>query len=335
MESLTVKGGALLFCNDTYQYMKDKLLPKSQFPMIVGLTALLIAGCAAGFSVYGLMILFGGSISLAIVFGALEWGKLIATTYLYRYWTRVGTLLKSYMTLAIVVLMLVTSLGIFGFLGSSYKKSSLEYTITQNRIQMVESQKEYHLTTIANATERINVLNEIRKTQEDRISSAQTNSFLTRNPIQLQQLQQQTAESINQANIEIGDRNKEIKTERESIQKLDEQIGEMRMGSNEKKDIQTLQYVADQIGWELDKVAFWFMIAIIFVFDPLAVALILAYNVAVFKKEQLDEINPQLEPPKSIVHPAFDEPHPNIELGDGESIPEIITDAERNKFPKY
>ena len=259
--------------------------------MIVGLTALIIAGCAAGFSVYGLMILFGGSTALAIVFGALEWGKLVATTYLYRYWKKMGMLLKSYMVSAVVVLMLVTSLGIFGFLGSSYKKSALEYTMVQSRIQMVEEQKTYHLTTISNATDRINVLNDVRKTQEDRLSAAQTNTFLTRNPIQLQQLQQQTTEAINQANDEIKERNDEIRTERESIQALDEQIGEMKLGSNEKKDIQTLQYVAEQLNKDLDEVAFWFMMAIIFVFDPLAVALILAYNVAVFRRETLDDIN--------------------------------------------
>jgi len=297
--------------------MKDKLFSKSHFPLIVGITALLIAGCAAGFSVYGLMILFGGSVSLAIVFGALEWGKLVATTYLYRYWKKMGSLLKSYMVFAVAVLMLVTSLGIFGFLGSSYKKSALEYSMTQNRIQMVEEQKTYHLTTISNATERINVLNDVRKTQEDRLSSAQTNTFLTRNPIQLQQLQQQTTEAISQANTEIRERNDEIRTERESIQKLDEQIGEMKLGSNEKKDIQTLQYVAEQLNRDLDEVAFWFMMAIIFVFDPLAVALILAYNVAVFKRETLDEINPQPEPPGSIYHPALEEPRPDIELTDG------------------
>lgn len=285
-----------------YKNMKDKLLPKSQFPIIVGLTALLIAGCAAGFSVYGLMILFGGSITLAIVFGSLEWGKLIATTYLYRYWKKMGSLLKVYMTTAVAVLMLVTSLGIFGFLGSSYKKSSLEYTLSQNRMQMLEDQKNYHFETISNAVERIQVLNEVRKTQEDRLSAAQTNTFLTRNPIQLQQLQQQTTESINQANTEIKEKNTAIKTEREAIQQLDAQIGEIKIGSTEKKDIQTLQYVADQVGWKLDKVAFWFMLAIIFVFDPLAVALILAYNVAVFKQEQLIDVNP--EPPTDIENAA-------------------------------
>jgi hypothetical protein len=276
--------------------MKDKLIPKTHFPMIVGLTALLIALCAAGFSVYGIATLFAGFFAyVAFMAGTLEFGKLVATTYLYRYWKQAGALLKTYLIVAIIILMAITSLGIFGFLSSAYQKSSLEYGLAQNKIQMVESQKSYHFETITNATARISILNEIRKTQEERLSSAQTNSFLTRSPIQLQQLQAQTTEAINAANTEIKEKNAEIRTERESIQKLEEQIAELKIGNTEKKDIQTLKYVADQLDWELDKVAFWFMIAIIFVFDPLAIALILAYNVAIFKKEEELEINSKKE----------------------------------------
>jgi hypothetical protein len=79
---------------------------------------------------------------------------------------------------------------------------------------------------------------------------------------------------------------------------LDEQIAQLKIGSADKKDIQTLKYVAEQLGWELDRVAFWFMIAIIFVFDPLAIALILAYNVAVYQKlsSTLIESHPTPDP---------------------------------------
>lgn len=269
--------------------MKDKLIPKSNFHIIVGITALMIALCAAAFSVYGISTLFAGAaISVAVMAGTLEIGKLIATTFIYRYWTKIGLLLKTYLTSAVVILMLITSLGIFGFLSSAYQKSSLEYDLTQSRIVMVEDQKAYHYDAITNAVSRVSILNEVRKTQENRLSSAQTNVFLTRNPIQLQQLQAQTTEAIETANTEIRGKNEEIKTERLEIQKLDEQIAALKIGSAEKKDIQTLKYVADQLKWELDDVAFWFMLAIIFVFDPLAIALILAYNVMVFKKESIE-----------------------------------------------
>ena len=106
--------------------MKDKLLPKSHFPLIVGLTAMVIAVCAAGFSVYGIAMLFSGAIlSVAVMAATLEIGKIVATTYLYRYWNEMGKALKSYLTLSVITLMVITSLGIFGFLSSAYQKSSL------------------------------------------------------------------------------------------------------------------------------------------------------------------------------------------------------------------
>jgi flagellar motility protein MotE (MotC chaperone) len=297
--------------------MKDKLLPNTHFPLIVGLTALLIAFCAVGFSVYGIATLFAGALLyVAFMAGALEIGKFVAAVYIYRYWNKLGFLLKSYLVSAVAVLMIITSLGIFGFLSSAYQASSLEFSLTQNRIQMTEDQKSYHFESITNATARIAILNDVRLTQEKRLSDAQTDSFLTRNPIQLQQLQAQTAESISTANAEIREKTEEIRAERIKIQELDEQVAALKIGSMQKKDIQTFQYVADQLGWELDKVAFWFMIAIIFVFDPLAIALILAYNVAVFRREKLGEINP---------------------LATSQEIPtvkEIITDAERSQLPK-
>ena len=249
---------------------------------------MLIALCAAAFSVWGISLLFSGAmISVAIMASSLEFGKIISTVYLYRYWSKMGAMLKLYLIGAVAVLMIITSLGIFGFLSAAFKKSSLEYDLSQSKIQMVENQRISHFDSITNAMTRITVLNGVRLTQEQRLTDAQTNSFLTRNPLQLQQLQAQTGEAISTANAEIKEKNSDIRVEREAIQNLDNQISTLKLGAADKKDIQTLKYVADQLGWKLDKVAFWFMIAIIFVFDPLAIAMILAYNVAVFHREEL------------------------------------------------
>lgn len=283
--------------------MKDKLIPKTHFPLLVGLTALSIALCAAGFSVYGISLLFAGAtISVAVMASTLEIGKLVASTYLYRYWKETNSALKSYLISAIAVLMIITSLGIFGFLSAAYKKSSLQHNLTQNQIQSVESQKNYHFETITNANARISVLNQVRTVQEARLNEAQTNAFISRNVIQLSQLQAQTADMIKQANDEIKEKNAVIESERQIIQNLDKQVAELKINAAGKKDIQTLQYVADQLNWKLDDVAFWFIIAIIFVFDPLAISLILAYNVIVFKKETIDSDNTTKEiEPKQLL----------------------------------
>jgi len=262
--------------------------------MIVGLTALAIAICAAGFSVYGIATLFAGAaVSVAVMAGTLEFGKLVVTTYLYRYWNKIGFGFKTYLTLSVLILMVITSLGIFGFLSSAYQASSLAYNLNQSKIQQIETQKSFHNDTITAANSRIAILNQIRNGQEARLSEAQTNAFISRNPIQLAQLQNQTGEMIKQANEEIKEKNQLIETERKALQNIDQQTTELKIAASGKKDIQTLKYVADQLGWELDRVAFWFMLAIIFVFDPLAIALILAYNVAIFRRESLEVLKPE------------------------------------------
>lgn len=104
--------------------MKDKLISKSKFPLILGSTALLIALCAAAFSVYGISTLFAGAaISSMIMATSLEIGKIISTTFLYRYWHKCKFALKSYLMASIFILMIITSGGIFGYLSSAYQKS--------------------------------------------------------------------------------------------------------------------------------------------------------------------------------------------------------------------
>jgi hypothetical protein len=174
-----------------YKDMKDKLITKKHFPMFLGSTALLIALCAAFFSVYGIGSLFAGAaISAMIMAGSLEIGKLVATTFLYRYWQKTVGLVKFYLTMAVIALMLITSVGIFGFLSAAYQKSSLEFKLNQERIVSIEQSKGFYTNQIQLSENRIKMLNQTRNVQEARLSEALTNTFLARNPIQLQQIQQ-------------------------------------------------------------------------------------------------------------------------------------------------
>src|SRR6267154_3390675 len=136
--------------------MKDKLLPKSKFPWILGGSALFIALCAAFFSVYGIATLFAGaSISVMIMASSLEVGKLVGTTFLYRYWSKCQTFLKFYLIVSILVLMVITSLGIFGYLTAAYQKSSLQFGITQEKITSTEGQKTFYKDKMDAAKKRI------------------------------------------------------------------------------------------------------------------------------------------------------------------------------------
>ena len=91
------------------------------FTLMLALSALLVAGCAAYFSVLGIATLFSGHFwSVVIMAGSLELGKLVSTSFLYRYWKKTVWFLKIYMIVAVLVLMGITSLGIYGYLSSGY-----------------------------------------------------------------------------------------------------------------------------------------------------------------------------------------------------------------------
>lgn len=310
--------------------MKDKLFSKTKFPLILGLTALFIALCAACFSVYGIATLFAGaSISVMIMASSLEIGKLVATTFLYRYWNKCQRFLKTYLIGSVLVLMLITSLGIFGYLSAAYQKSSIEFGVTQEKIKNVESQKSFCQDKITASKKRIDDLAKLRSSQEARMSEVLTNEFLSRNPIQLKQLQQQTVDLIAQTDKDMKEQNDGIQTSIEDIRKIDDQVNQLKLGAAEKKDVQTFKFVADAIGVPLDTVARWFIVSIIFVFDPLAICLILAYNVAVFRREDervYDKPEPQPVEKKSLLldaEPPSVEPAPEPTKEETPTLPPV------------
>ena len=98
------------------------------FPTLVGLSALLIAGSAAFFSVFGLSKLFAGAQTAVIIMdGSLEFGKLVGASFLYRYWDKITSLHKFYMTTAVGILIVITSAGIFGFLSNAYQGATVTF----------------------------------------------------------------------------------------------------------------------------------------------------------------------------------------------------------------
>jgi len=292
--------------------MKDKLIPKSKFPLVLGLSALFIALCAAFFSVYGITTLFAGaSISVMIMASSLEIGKLVGTTFLYRYWKKCSGFLKTYLFLAIFVLMIITSSGIFGYLSAAFQKSSIEFGVSQQKITSLEDQKKYFSDKIDASKKRIVDLTSLRESQENRMSQVLTNDYISRNPVQLRQLQQQNVDLINDTDANIKSENSKIQDSIDGIAKLDSQINDMKMESAGKKDVQTFKFVADALKLPLDTVVRWFILLIIGVFDPLAVCLILAYNVAVYKKEDEDVFDiPEPTVPKIETKPEVTLPSP-------------------------
>lgn len=315
-----------------------------KFTWILGFSALFVALCAAFFSVYGIATLFAGaSFSAMIMASSLEIGKLVGTTFLYRYWERCNRFLKGYLMTAILTLMVITSMGIFGFLSAAYQKSSIEYAVTQQKITAMEDQKNYSKQKIDAAKTRIQDLTKVRESQETRMNSTLTNEYVSRNPLQLKQLQQQTSDLISDTDKNIKDENTKVQAAIDEIRNTDEQINNMKLGTASKKDVQTFKFVADALHLPLDQVVRWFIFCIIFVFDPLAVCLTLAYNVAVYKKEddrlhnESDDIDvtPTVVPPTP--KPVEQPPTPMVETPKVEEkkIEEVKPDAPNPQLSEW
>ena len=110
------------------------------FPLILATSAALIAGCSAYFSVLGLGLLFASSVPVMIMAGTLEVGKLVAASFLYRYWRAIQPSLKFYLTLALLTLIGITSLGNYGYLARAYEKTNDEIVLVETQVGQLEAE---------------------------------------------------------------------------------------------------------------------------------------------------------------------------------------------------
>jgi hypothetical protein len=230
---------------------------------LVGFSALIIAGCAAFFSVTGLGVLFSGaSTAVMVMAGALEFAKLVAATYLKQMWDEIKGFNKWYLVSAVALLMLITSAGIFGYLSNAFQAQSL-------KLQQVDREIMVHSTKIDQNTIQITQLStqisEFNKNQGKIIDGGKVNSRLLR--------------SIDNRDKEIAKINKKISDLQDQNAKENEKINEIKTSNIDlEKEVGGFRFVAEAFGIELKNVVKFFIFLIVIVFDPLAVALIIAFN---------------------------------------------------------
>jgi hypothetical protein len=260
------------------------------FKYIVGFAALVVAGCAAFFSVQGLATLYAGQfIAVCIMAGGLEFGKLVAASYLHRYWKETNFLLKTYLIIAVISLMAITSLGIFGFLTSAYQESHVKIEMVDSKKQMLETKKTSITEQIDVNKKRIDVLNDIRISQEQRVKEA-GNYKLPR---------EQAYAAIEKANSELNELQEKNKNYFLEINNIETNLLELKAEESKSTDIGTLKFVSELFNLDIQTIVKWFTIIIVLVFDPLAVSLVLAYNNISdrkYKKEEPIEENKEEEP---------------------------------------
>lgn len=240
------------------------------FGIFTLLTALSIAGVAAWFSIEGLMAIFSASaIPIAIMASTLEVGKLVAASWLYRYWTDTRILIKTYMTTAVVVLMLITSMGIFGYLSKAHLDQAAEGGNNNLQIARIEQQITREEKAITDAEVVIGQLDQAVQTlmDYDRIRG-DTGAIATRR--NQAEERAELKEIIDGATANIASLQDELLPLQEKQLQVELKVG-------------PLKYVAELIYGEaaesdLDKAVRLFIILLVFVFDPLAVIMVIAAN---------------------------------------------------------
>ena len=236
--------------------------------LIVGLA---ISGVAAWYSIVGLMAIFAAAkIPIAIMGAVLEVGKLLTASWLYQFWDKTNTLLKSYFTIAVVVLMFITSMGIFGFLSKAHMDQTLTVGDNSLLIERIDRKIDREKVKITDAE---TVVAQLDKTVQvlidyDRIRGP-SGAIAVR--------ESQNEERATLSNI-IDQAYSKIDTL--SVEKLELDKEQLELEA----EVGPIKYIAAFIyGDELDKTLLeravrWIIITIIFVFDPLAVLLIVAAN---------------------------------------------------------
>lgn len=241
---------------------------------LVGFSALIIAGCAAYFSVTGLGVLFSGAaLSVMVMAGALEFAKLVAATYLKQEWDNIKGFNKWYLTSAVALLMLITSAGIFGYLSNAFQAQSLQ-------LQQVDREILVYTTKIDQNTAQITQLNQ----QLSNLSSTQ-NTILEKGKVNSRLLR-----SVDQKDRQVSQINKKISDLQEQNAKNNEKINEIKVKNlGLEKEVGGFRFIAEAFGVELKKVVKFFIFLIVIVFDPLAVALIIAFNGLILQKKKKKE----------------------------------------------
>jgi hypothetical protein len=244
------------------------------FKTLVSTTALVIAGCAALFSVSGIGTLFAGAaVSAMVMASALELGKLVGISFLYRYWSEIPTALKSYMSVASVVLIIITSAGIYGYLSSAYAKVAADPLRMNAEVQILNSQAATVEEEIKRKTQRLDQIIALRGQQENRVDELIAKS-VTGNTTTIRNAQNQLTELTRTANTLQQEIN--VTSARRDSLRAQSLTTDVAISTN--SDIGTFVYISRAIGVELDTVVKWFILVIVLVFDPLSICLVLAYN---------------------------------------------------------
>ena len=255
------------------------------FPFIIALSALSVSASAAFYSVSGLSKLFAGAAFAVIIMAAsLEIAKLVIASLLYQYREKLPRLLKYYLSVACFVLILITSMGIYGFLSAAYQETAALAENIDAQIALIETKRD-------NVKEQLAVYSDEKESINEAVRDLR--SGLSNNVIQYKD--QETGEIItttssstrralekqlDQAIVRQTEINTRVDNLNQQLFDYETEIVEVTSNSNIAGELGPLKYLSGLTGKPMDQIINWLLLIIIFVFDPLAIALVIAANFA-------------------------------------------------------
>ena len=259
-------------------------MKKYILPSLIALAALSISASAAFYSVTGLSKLFAGaSLAVLIMASSLEGAKLVIASLLYQYWSSLNKFLRTYLTAACFVLMLITSMGIYGFLSGAYQETAALAGNVDKQVELLEIKKTNYEEQLAMYTEEKTTLNtnitDLRNglaNNKIQYTNANGDLITTTSSSTRKSLEKQLDQAIERQTTING----KIDELNAQIFDLETQIVDVTINNDVASELGSLRYIADIFGASMDSVVNVLLLTIVFVFDPLAISLVIAANFA-------------------------------------------------------
>jgi len=262
-----------------------KELRRRIFPSIIALSALSVSASAAFYSVSGLSKLFAGaSFEVIVMATSLEVAKLVIASLLYQYWGKLNKLLKIYLTISAFVLVGITSAGIYGFLSAAYQETATKSEIVDSEVGVLELKKnrfeESRTYYIEEKSQLDQSITDLRKGLSNNViqyKDSETGEIITTTSSSTRIALQK---ELDNAVIRRDDISQKLEFVTDSISSLDVKILEISSNSELASELGPLKYLSELTNKPMNQIINILLLVIIFVFDPLAISLVIAANFA-------------------------------------------------------
>jgi len=255
------------------------------FPFLIAFSALSVSASAAFYSVSGLSKLFAGaSLEVIIMAGSLEFAKLVTASLLYQYWDTINKTLRTYLSIATIILVLITSMGIYGFLSAAYQETYSKLSAIENQKGFIQQKIDFYQNDVTRYDTEIERISSNIST----LSNAKASSIEVRDTTVsggIRRTISTTELRMAQSRINTEEENRKLTQEKrtiasDSLQKFQLQVLELDNNNEVAGELGPLQYLSGLTGISMDRIINWLLLIIIFVFDPLAISLVIAANFA-------------------------------------------------------